>query len=69
MPAFHNGILGTKDPKIQEDQPTKYAARLTQRKEATFNYQTAKRMTEFMVLDFGMHEVDGGKVVWEYFEA
>ena len=26
-------------------------------------------MTEFMVLDFAMHEVDGGKVVWEYFEA
>ena len=49
--------------------PTKYAARLTQRKEATFNYQTAKRMTGFMVLDFTMHEVDGGKVVWEYFKA
>ena len=49
--------------------PTKYAAKLTQRKEATFNYQTAKRMTEFMVLDLAMHEVNGGKVVWEYFQA
>ena len=49
--------------------PTKYAAKLTQRKEATFNYQTAKRMTEFMVLDLAIHKVNGGKVVWKYFEA
>ena len=49
--------------------PAKYAAKLTQRKEATFNYQTAKRMTEFMVLDLAINEVNGGKVVWEYFQA
>jgi hypothetical protein len=47
---------------------TKQAAKLTQRKEATFNYQTAKRMTEFLVLDLAMEEVKHGKVVWEYFK-
>ena len=48
--------------------PMKYAARLTQRNEATFNYQTAKRVTEFLVLDLAIKEVEGGGVNWEYFD-
>lgn len=46
---------------------TKVAAKLTQRKESTFNHQTAKRMTEFHLLDLAMYEVREGKCVWEYF--
>ena len=47
--------------------PTKYAAKLTQRKESTFNYQTATRVTEFLLIDLAMAEVDHGANVWEYF--
>ena len=46
---------------------SKVAAKLTQRKEATFNYQVAKRMTEFLVIDYAMEEVAKGKQLWEYF--
>lgn len=31
------------------------------------NHQTAVRMTEFMAIDLAMVEVNGGKVVWDYF--
>ena len=47
--------------------PSKYAAKLTQRKEATFNLQTAQRMTEFLVLDLAICEIESGKKLWEYF--
>ena len=46
---------------------TKTAAKMTQRKEETFDHQTAVRMTEFMAVDLAMVEVNGGKVVWDYF--
>ena len=36
---------------------SKYAAKLTQRKEATFNLQTATRLTEFMCIDLAMEEL------------
>ena len=36
---------------------SKYAAKLTQRKEATFNLQTAQRLTEFMCIDLAMEEL------------
>ena len=49
--------------------PAKIAARLTQRKEATFNYQVAKRMTEFLVVANAMEEVNNGKQVWQYFQG
>ena len=48
--------------------PSKYAARLTQRKESTFNLQTANRMTEFHVLDLALTEVEHKRTIWEYFE-
>ena len=47
--------------------PSKYAAKLTQRKEATFNLQTAQRMTEFLVLDLALSEIEAGRCLWEYF--
>ena len=47
--------------------PTKVAAKLTQRKEATFNAQTAQRITEFLVIELAMLEVDDHDLVWEYF--
>ena len=48
---------------------SKYAAKLTQRKESTFNFQTAMRMTEFLVLDLALCEIEHGKCLWEYFGA
>ena len=46
---------------------TKYAAKLTQRKEATFNAQTAKRLVEFLCIDLAMEEIDTGRCSWDYF--
>ena len=48
--------------------PTKQAAKLTQRKESTFNFQTAVRLAEFLLLDLAMAEVGDGVRVWEYFD-
>ena len=48
---------------------SKHAARLTQRKESTFNYQTAKRLAEFLCIDLAMMEAEHEIGVWEYFEA
>jgi hypothetical protein len=44
---------------------TKVAARTTQKNQKTFDYQTAKRMDEFLVVDLGMQELAGRKV-WDY---
>ena len=49
--------------------PTKTAAKLTQRKEASFNLQTAIRMTEFLLVELAMEEVEEGGCVWEYFDG
>ena len=47
---------------------SKVAARMTQRKEATFDHQVGTRMTEFMAIDMGILEIDQrSAVVWEYF--
>ena len=46
---------------------SKYAAKLTQRKESTFNLQTAQRLTEFMCIDLAMEELLHDRCVWEYF--
>ena len=46
---------------------TKVAAKLTQRKEVTFDSQTAKRMTEFMAIDLAMLEIELGRTVADYF--
>ena len=48
--------------------PTKAAAKLTQRKESTFNYQTALRITEFLLIDLAMAEVNLDANIWEYFD-
>jgi hypothetical protein len=49
--------------------PTKAAAKMTQRKESTFNYQCAQRMTEFLALDLAMAEIDQNRRVWHYFHC
>ena len=46
---------------------SKYAAKLTQRKESTFNYQTAKRLVEFLCIDLAMAEIESDECVWDYF--
>jgi hypothetical protein len=48
---------------------SKHAARLTQRKEATFNFQTAKRLAEFLCIDLAMQEIENDRCVWEYFDG
>ena len=47
---------------------SKQAAKLTQRNEATFNFQTATRLIEFMALDMAMSELNEFRKVWEYFD-
>lgn len=46
---------------------TKVAARTTQKNQKTFDFQTAKRLDEFRVVDMGMEELAGRKV-WKYLE-
>ena len=46
---------------------SKFAAKLTQRKEASFNLQTAKRLLEFLAIDLAMEEITNHACVWEYF--
>jgi hypothetical protein len=48
---------------------SKHAARLTQRKEATFNCQTARRLAEFLCIDLAMQEIEKDVCVWEYFDG
>ena len=45
---------------------SKYAAKLTQQKEATFNFQTARRLIEFLCIDLAMEEILNDRCVWEY---
>ena len=47
----------------------KLAAKLTQRKESTFNQQTANRLTEFHCIDLGIQEIDNQLRPWDYFEG
>ena len=49
--------------------PSKHAAKLTQRKESTFNIQTALRLTEFLCIELAICEVVKGGCVWEYFHG
>jgi len=46
----------------------KYAAKLTQRNEATFNIQTAQRLFEFHVLDLALLEVDQDLCIRDYYQ-
>ena len=63
------GVPSEFDTGAQEShhKDSKVAAKLTQRKESTFDHQTGIRMTEFMAIDLAMLEVEDGDVVWEYF--
>ena len=47
---------------------TKTAARLTQRKEETFDQQTEERLSEMHLLELAQRELEG-HVKWEYFEC
>ena len=48
--------------------PSKYASKLTQRKESSFNMQTATRLTEFLVLDLALEEILYDNPLWEHFD-
>ena len=45
---------------------TKAAAKLTQKRADTFNFQTMTRLIEAMIIDFAMAEVEDGHRLWEY---
>ena len=45
---------------------TKVAAKLTQKNMRTFEIQTARRLTEFMLIEWGMAELKGRRL-WEYY--
>ena len=64
------GVPGEVDTGSNEShhKPTKQAAGLTQQREDTFDYQTAKRLAEFLVLELVMEEIEAGECVWEYFD-
>ena len=47
--------------------PSKYAAQLTQRNESTFTLQSAIRITEFLILDLALFELENGVSVQDYF--
>ncbi len=47
--------------------PTKAAAKMTQRKESSFHFQTATRMTEFLAIDLALQEIEEDFGLWEYF--
>ena len=48
--------------------PTKTAAKLTQKKEETFDLQTSQRLEEIHLLDLAMEELSG-RALWKYFEG
>lgn len=47
--------------------PTKQAAKLTQRNEATFNMQTGIRLVEFLAIELAIQEISNDKKPWDYF--
>ena len=49
--------------------PAKYAAKLTQRNEDTFQWQVAQRMFEFHILDLAIHEMTTGERISDYFHG
>ena len=46
---------------------TKVAAKLTQKNELTFDFQTCIRLDEFLAIDLAMAELDQKVAVWRYF--
>ena len=48
--------------------PSKKASKMTQRAAETFNFQTATRLIEFILLDLAMAEIEDGFVPWGYYD-
>ena len=46
---------------------SKVAAKLTQRNEATFDYQTCTRLDEFFAIELSIAETKQGRKMWDYF--
>lgn len=47
---------------------TKIAARLTQKNEATFDFQTCTRLDEFFLFDLASAELEEGRQMWNYYD-
>ena len=46
---------------------TKVAAKLTQKNESTFDFQTCVRLDEFLLIDLAVEEMTGNCKLWKYF--
>ena len=46
---------------------SKQAGKRTQKSTSTFNYQTARRLTEYRLIELAMLEIERGLVPWDYF--
>ena len=46
---------------------SKIAAKLTQKNETTFDFQTCTRLDEFFLIELAMAELDDGRRLWNYF--
>ena len=55
-------------PNESMHKPSKLASKMTQKAADTFNYQTAQRLAEFLLLDLAVLEIDHGKVPWNFFD-
>jgi hypothetical protein len=46
---------------------SKQAAKRTQKAASTFNLQTARRLTEYRLIELALLEIEEGKVLWHYY--
>ncbi len=65
-----NGVPTEFDTSANEShhKPAKQAAKLTQMAANTFQFQTATRIVEFLLVALAMAEVDNGTKLWEYLD-
>jgi hypothetical protein len=46
--------------------PAKVAAKVTQKRKETFDFQVAKRLTEVHALELAIEEIYGDRLLWDY---
>jgi hypothetical protein len=65
-----NGVPTEFDTSANEShhKPAKQAAKLTQMAANTFQFQTATRIVEFLLVALAMAEIDNGTKLWEYLD-
>ena len=65
-----NGVPTEYDTAANEShhKPAKHAAKLTQMAANTFQFQTATRLVEFILVSLAMAEIENGPKLWEYLD-